>query len=191
MRLRTALTSIALTVLTLVSGTALLQAQAPDSQTSKKIFGYQDPATGTFHALPMSAPAENASTTLAGTLKVTLNITVKSSWPANSTRQFVCGADFVEDSVSAAGSSTYSEAAYRYPTATAGGWTCTLTIPYSWLIPSTSIQNTLLGTYSVEVENSTTTAGPPLLRLATGPVVSLSTLPANGVTTSYVIAVTI
>lgn len=87
----------------------------------------------------------------------------------------------------------YIEEASRYatPATTGTGFTCTMVIPYSWLIPATALQNSLVGSYSVGVENSTTTAGPPILRLSSGPVVSTSTLPAAGTTTTYTIAVTI
>lgn len=193
MRSRTLLMSIALTVLTLISGNTLLHSQLPGN--GRKIFGYQDAQTGAFHPVPFdSGPVSNASTALNGTLKVTLNITVKSTWPAGTARTIVCSANFFETSLTqTGGSSTYDEEASRYATATAtaGVYTCTMTIPYSWLIPSGAIQNSLMGDYSVGVQNTATTAGPPILRMSNGPIVSQNTLPAAGATTSYVIAVVI
>ncbi|HEY2858286.1 MAG TPA: hypothetical protein VGJ21_07710 [Terracidiphilus sp.] len=193
MRLRTVVTPLVLATLTLVTGSALLQAQAPDTQSNKKIYGYQDPQTGQFHAMAMEGPTEGASTTLAGVFKVVLNITVKSTWPAGATHQIVCSSEFEQTSVttSASFSMPYIEEASRYATAaTGGGFTCTMLIPYSWLIPTTAVQKTLTGSYSVGVQNTATTA-PPILRLSSGPIVSTPTLPANGVTTAYSIAVTI
>ena len=82
MRSRNVLTSIVLAVLPLVSGSLLLQGQAPDQTGGKKVFGYQDAQTGVFHPLPLDIADPNATTPTTGTLKVVLNITVKSSWPA-------------------------------------------------------------------------------------------------------------
>ena len=193
MRSRTLLTSIALTVITLISGNVLLHSQMPGN--GRKIFGYQDTETGAFHPAPFDNSLTSAtSTTLNGTLKVTLNITVKSIFPSGTTRTIVCSANFLENSVTQTGApSNYEEEASRYATATATAnvYTCTMTIPYSWLIPSTAVQNSLMGNYSVGVQNTTTTAGPPILRMSTGPIVSANTLPAAGATSTYTIAVVI
>jgi len=192
MRIRVLAPTVA-AILTLACGSALLAAQASDTQSNKKVYGYQDPQTGTFHALPTEAPTEATSTPLTGTFKVVLNITVKSTWPTGTARTIVCSADFDQISISGAAVSTpYIEEASRYATAaTSGGYTCTLTIPYSWLISSTAIQKTLTGSYSVGVQNTAVTAGPAILRLSSGPIVSTTTLPATGTTTTYTIAVTI
>jgi hypothetical protein len=191
MRIRV-LTSSVVALLTLLSGSALLQAQAPDTQSNKKVYGYQDPQSGTFRALPTEAPTEGTSTPLTGTLKVVLNITVKSTWPAGTARTIVCSADFDQISITGTAVTTpYIEEVSRYATAATSGYTCTLTIPYSWLIPTTAIQKTLTGSYSVGVQNTAVAAGPPILRLSNGPIVSTTTLPATGTTTTYTIAVTI
>jgi hypothetical protein len=192
MRSRTTLVTVALACFALGPAITLLHAQAAGPQQPSKVFGYEDTKTGIFHALTPEAVSPAASTASTGTLKVTLNITVKSTWPANTTRTVVCSSEFLENSLtSSGGASTYIEEASRYATATTSGFTCTMTIPYSWLIPSTAIQNSLTGTYSVGVQNSTTTAGPVILRMSTGPVVSTTTLPAAGTTTTYAIAVVI
>ena len=191
MRSRTVLMSISLAALSLVSGNALLHSQAAEPQNSKT-FGYQDSKTGIFHPLTASGPTENTSTAFTGTITVKLNITVKSAWPATSTRTIVCSAEFIENSLTAsAQGSSYQEYASRNATLSGTTYSCFMSIPYSWLIPSTAIQNSLIGSYSVGVQNSTATAGPPLLRETTGPVVSLTALPANGTTSAYVISVVI
>jgi hypothetical protein len=194
MRIRV-LASTAATILTLVCGSALLQAQAPDSQSNKKTYGYQDPQTGQFHPMATEPISETTSTTAAGVLKVVLNITVKSTWPTGSTHTIVCSSEFEQVSVTSSSTFTtpYIEEASRNASAgaTSGTYTCSMTIPYSWLIPSTAVQKQLTGSYSVGVQNTVTTVGPPVLRMSSGPIVSTTTLPATGTTTTYTIAVTI
>jgi hypothetical protein len=192
MRTRTLIMSIALAVLPLVSGSSLVQAQMQNSLHGKKIFGYQDSATGVFHPLPAEVPDASTTAPITGTLKVVLNITVKSAWPTGTTRMIICDSDFFVTAVTATGTATsYTESSFRYATGSGTAFTCTMTIPYSWVIPTTAISKSLAGSYGVSVDNTATAAGPPELRLAGGDVVSTTTLPANGVTTTYTFNVTI
>jgi hypothetical protein len=186
------LKSIALTVLTLGSGNVMLYGQAPDTTGGKKIFGYQDAQTGAFHPLAFDMPVENATTPTTGTLKVVITITVKSTWPTGTVRTIVCSSAFAVSAATPTGvAASYSEDAFVYATGSGTAFTCTLTIPYSWVIPTTAISKTLTGDYSVGVQNTATAAGPPVLRVTSGLIVSTTTLPATGTTTTYSIAATI
>lgn len=181
--------AIPLTVLTLMFGSMLLSAQAKTGE--KRILGYQDPETGVFHPMLHAIPDTTTPPTT-GTFKVTLNITVKSQFPTATTRTIQCNSMFdviAIDQTDAA--TTYTESAFKNATGGSGVFTCTLTIPYSWVLPTSTIQKTLTGAYDVTVSNSTATAGPPVLRIATGDFLSTSTIPADGTTSSYTVNVTI
>jgi hypothetical protein len=89
------------------------------------------------------------------------------------------------------GMTTYMEAANANATGSGTSYTCTLKIPYSWIIPTTLVQKSLLGSYTVQVNNSTMSAGPAVLRFSQGTFLSTSTIPANGATSTYTVAVTI
>jgi hypothetical protein len=192
MRTRTLIMSIALAVLPLVSGSSLVQAQMENGTHGKKIFGYQDSATGVFHPLPAEVPDASTTAPTTGTLKVVLNITVKSAWPTGTTRILMCSSDFSVTALTApSGATSYSEGSFRYATGSGTAFTCTMTIPYSWVIPTTAVSRSLVGSYEVSVENTAAAAGPPILRLNGGDVVSATTLPANGATTTYTFNVTI
>jgi hypothetical protein len=181
--------AIPLTVLTLIFGSMLLSAQA--NTNAKRILGYQDPETGVFHPLLRAVPDVTTPPTT-GTFKVTLNITVKSAFPTGTTRTILCNTFFDVTAIDQTDAiSSYSESAYKDATGGSGAFTCTLTIPYSWVLPTTTLQKTLTGEYQVTVTNSTATAGPAILRLSTGDFLSTSTIPANGSTSSFTVNVTI
>ena len=186
------LKSIAVTVLALGSGNVLLFGQFPDVTGGKKVFGYQDTQTGVFHPLPVDTPIDNVTAPTTGTLKVVITITVKSAWPTGTVRTIVCSSAFAVTATGATGlAATYTEENFAYATGSGTAFKCTLTIPYSWVIPTTAIAKSLTGEYTVGVQKTATAAGPPILRLTGGNIVSTTTLPVNGTTTTYAIAATI
>ena len=156
----------------------------------KKIFGYQD-ENGAFHA-PHALPDAATSETLTGWLQVTFTITVRSTFPKGYV--LFCNADFITSSVNEAAPTNpveYEEDGASSTTTT----TCTVKIPYSWVVTpaSKTVLNSLSGTYEVFAINPTATglASTIQLRVVSGTIVDSATLPANGATTPYAIAVTI
>jgi hypothetical protein len=192
MRTRLTLTPLALTLLSLGFANVLLPAQTDEAANNKKVLGYQDAKTGAFHALQIEVPDAAAVAPTTGTLKVVLNIAVKSTFPATSTRNIVCQSDFFVSVLTSSGTATtFDESASRYATGSGTAFTCTLIIPYSWSLPATALQKTLTGLYTVYVTNSTVAAGPAILRTSSSNIVSTTTLPATGSTTTYTLNVTI
>jgi hypothetical protein len=187
MRNRIAL-SLAFAIVTIGLSTSLLQGQAA---SGKKVFGYQD-SSGAFHPVTRAVPDAAATAPTTGTIQVTLNITVKSTFPSGTTRTILCAADVDATSLSTTAQTTnYTEAAFANATGSGTTYSCTLKIPYSWILPSTFVQRSLLGAYTVQVNNSNVSAGPAILRLTESDFVSTSTIPANGATSTYTVAVTI
>ena len=179
---------IVLAVVTVFVSGALLHGQ---TTTGKKVFGYQD-SSGAFHPMLIAVPDATTTPATGGTIQVTLNIAVKSTFPTGTTRTILCGIDVdVTGMTTTGGMTTYMEAANANATGSGTSYTCTLKIPYSWIIPTTLVQKSLLGSYTVQVNNSTMSAGPAVLRFSQGTFLSTSTIPANGATSTYTVAVTI
>jgi hypothetical protein len=180
--------SFVLTIVTIFVSGALLHGQA---NTGKRLFGYQD-SSGVFHPMLTAVPDATTTPATTGTIQVTLSITVKSTFPSGTSRTILCGIDVDVTGMTATGGMTnYMEAANANATGSGATYTCTLKIPYSWIIPTTAIQKSLLGTYTVQVNNSALSAGPAVLRLSEGTFLSTTTIPANGATSTYTVAVTI
>lgn len=183
MRLRT----IAIWALAIAFGGSLF---AQENSSGKKVFGYQD-SEGTFHPMAKAVPDTTTPATT-GTVDVTLTITVKSTFPTGTTRSILCGANVIATMISATDTVTdYTETAYANATGSGTSFTCTLKIPYSWIVSSTAVEKSVLGSYIVTVNNSTLSAGPAILRISQGDFLSTSTIPATGTTSSYAVAVTI
>jgi hypothetical protein len=201
----------ALAVLTLGAGFAASVpacAQSDDDEAvihvsqPKKVFGYQDPVTGEFHALGRNhMPVPDATTTPAftGTLEVVVKITLKTALPTGGS--IGCSTSFVAASFSATaptGANTYEESASAAATVSGTTATCTLKIPYSWVLaaPSTTVQDSLSGSVTVEMYKSVSSTNPSviltgLVRSNSQNVVSASKFPANGTTTVYNINATL
>ena len=175
-----------------ITGSQMAGAQELTTHQPKRVFGYMD-ENGVFHT-PHAMPDASAATTetLTGTLEVTFNITIKSTLPKGYV--LFCNAGFGLSSLSETAPTNptiYSEEGATTTTTTS----CTVTIPYSWIVytPGSTVENELTGTYSVFAVNPTATGIGTVsqLRLVGGGVVTTTTLPANGATTKYTIAVTI
>lgn len=182
------LTSFSFAFITIAFAGAALSAQ---TAAGKKIFGYQD-SSGTFHAMGRAVPDATTTAATAGTIQVTLNITVKSTFPAGTVRSIGCAVDVDVMAMSTTAAITnYMEAAYVNATGSGTTYSCTMKIPYSWILPSSAMQKSLVGSYTVHVNNTALSAGPAVLRLSQGDFLSTSTIPANGSTSTYTVAVTI
>jgi hypothetical protein len=181
-----------------LAGSALATAQSEDSSTPhKKVFGYQDAQTGEFRPFSQVDP-ELANTTApsTGTFQLTITIKIASSFPTGTVRTIGCGANVTESSMSlttAATAAFYEETAASYATVSGTTATCTVNIPYSWVVPAASATTltSVTGSYTVQVSNSAVAAGPPLLRLSGGDFLSLKAVPATGAVTKTAISVTI
>ena len=158
--------------------------QAPPNTSAKPgILGYLDPQTGAFRPIPQMA-AEDAElppvTTIAGTISVTLTITLKTTSLTNVT----CIADtIVLDNLTV----TYTESNTVAATGTGGTRTCKLTIPYSWSL-ATPTKDSMSTSYSVL--GSTGTSGLPQRTAGRSPL-DTRIVPTNGTTTTLSAAVTI
>jgi hypothetical protein len=180
--------SVVLAIVTMFVSAALLHGQAT---TGKKLFGYQD-SSGTFHPMAVALPDATTTPATTGTIQVTLNITVKSPFPTGTARTIACGIDVdVTGMTTTGGMTSYMEAANANATGSGTTYACTLKFPYSWIIPTTVVQKSLLGSYTVQVNNSAISAGPAVLRLSQGTFVSTTTIPGNGATSTYTVAVII
>jgi hypothetical protein len=185
----------ALTVGAAVAASAQAQS-ASVSSTHKKVFGYQDTQTGTFHPLVHAEP-ETTPAPITGKYVLTFTITIASTFPAKSV--IVCAADILAASINdtTGAGVTYEEIATTDVTLAGTTATCKVTVPYSWAIPaaSGSVQNQVSGTYSVTVLDPATTsitlASVEGLRSSTGDLLIPTTVPAHGATTSETVDVTL
>lgn len=157
-----------------------------ESPAGRGVAGFLDPATGVFTSLPFRGPAAapdaipEANVTYTGTFKFVFAITMKSTLSA----AIICSATATLLAAPAAGvPSTITET--KTVTATKNGTTasCTVSIPYSWLLASPATSQVML---------SYNTASEPA-GVTRSQFVSLGTItmPANGVVTTRNVAVTL
>jgi hypothetical protein len=188
----------------LVLGSALLMsagaiARAQDVGTKpKRVFGFLDPKTGAFVAAsPMARP--DAATTPATTGKISLTISMKlaTAFPAKST--ITCGLNLVVLSVSentttfAISEGEWLETAASAATISGSTATCTVSVPYAWVLPSSgstvTTTNTLSASFQVTVANATST--PTVLRISQQDLIVGENVPVTGAVSSYTANVTL
>jgi len=197
MRIFSGMTIAALTLSVALAGSAMATAQTDEFPTHhKKVFGYQDPDTGVFHAVKRALPDAATTTTLNGILEVTFNLTVKSTFPSGT--KIYCEAVFNVSSEVITGATVAAADYGETGIGTASGNTCTVKIPYSWVLPAvgaTAVKvDTLIGNYVVGtgLALSQITAGSTVVeREVDGAIVNTKVFPSNGVTTPYTIAATL
>ena len=184
-------------VVVLVCGFAIFAVAQRAAHSSQSELGYYDRSTGAFSPLQESPtdarPAAVTATT--GTLVLKLTITVDSAIPKNAV--VGCAAD---TTVSGDSSGFYSdEHASAVATLVSGKtYTCTMTIPYSWLLASPATDKIAITYtpsidygYQVTATNGTSVAVQPIVvRSAQQPFGSIS-VPANGATTTEDISATL
>lgn len=174
-----AVVSATLLTLSLCMTSPRLGAQEITSQDQvmphHKVLGYQDTETGVFHPLVNTIPEATVSP-IAGTITVTLHITLKTAVPSGD--KVACGVSLNASYYTAAASTAYEESAYNLVTPSGTSATCVLTIPHSWQFPAvvaTDIES-LTGSYVVEIINpsATLTTTSLLTRSSASSFVSLS-----------------
>jgi len=198
MRFSTLAAIAAVTLGVTLAGSAVAPAQSDDPSTPhRRVFGYQDAQTGEFRPLGRVDPElANTTSPTTGTFQLAITIKIASSFPTGTARAIICGANVTENSTSLTTFSSaafYEETASSYATVSGSTATCTVNIPYSWVVPapSATVMTTIAGSYTVEVANTAVTAGPPLLRLTGGDFLSLKAVPTTGAVTKTAISVTI
>ena len=176
-------------------------AAAQSAQTAPehvKIFGYQDTQTGTFQPLAHAEPDTSAPSL--GKYVVTFTIKIASTFPAKSVID--CRVGIVATSINMTTGTyvDYDEAATSDLTlalASPTTVTCKVTIPYSWALPaaSTSVKNSVSGSYSVTVYSPSTTTIPVTSvedsRTSSSTLPIPATVPAAGATTSATVNATL
>ena len=168
---------------------------AKPAETSHRVLGYYDPATGTFSPVRQSTAEVEApaATTETGELIIKFTITVKAAIPKNG----VVGCTATADAGDTA--SAHDETATGVATLVSGStYTCSAIIHYSWLLATPTTDKIMLGgsatiDYGYEV---TATNGAAILvqpteaRRSDTSIPSIS-VPANGATTTVDVNVTL
>lgn len=153
------------------------------------IYGQWNPKTGIFTPI-RQAPVNNADdaepppvTVYTGKIVVNFTITITSAIPT--TTAIACNVNaVVVDSTGELTDSLATSATRSGSTAT-----CSVTIPYSWSISSTSDLVSIA--YDVSAPPQPNVASSPFPRRYSAHPVATITIPANGATTTYAIADTI
>jgi hypothetical protein len=159
--------------------------QGPGS-LARSVYGRMDPRIGeppSFRDTPEDAEVLPPLTTYTGKFVVNFTITISSSVPTSDT--IACDVDLIVIDASGDITDDLSVSATRNGSTA----TCTVTIPYSWAITSTSD--------AVYVAYDVSAPPQPLLSTSTFPrrysahPIAKITVPANGATTTYNITPTI
>jgi hypothetical protein len=176
----------AVTASVAIAGSASSVAQSTAARTPhERILGYQDQVTGTFHPLSIIAP-DTTITPTTGTVELTLTITMKTALPKDG--YITCSSAVDAESASTAlpiGVSLWTEEAFKAAKVVGSEATCTVTIPYSWRLPtaSSTLVNSYTGTYEVYMYGA---SGSPV-RVSSGPFISGS-IPTSGTTTTVALS---
>jgi hypothetical protein len=201
MRLRSAF-AVSIVLLGIAfAGSSLAFAQSTTAP-HKRILGYKDAATGVFHPAASSTHAAPDATVAptTGTFEVTFNIKIVSSFPKGSVIGCETSVQFdAEETLSVSPYvltlAQYSEGASTSVDVSGSTATCTVTIPYSWIIPSLTSASivTLSGGYDVTVvpQSSSTTAAVFDSRESSSSIFDLTKVPATGTTSKYTVNVTL
>jgi hypothetical protein len=153
-------------------------AEETTSGGARSVIGFLDPQTGAL--LPLMATTSSpeiaaASSTVTGTLKITGTVTLITSIP--STTPVTCGVTAI---VASDPNGPISEQATSTAARSGATATCTVLIPYEWILQSLTDNVSL--SVSVAASSFTTTGG--LTRVHTRQLATFK-VPANGVTTSF------
>jgi hypothetical protein len=193
------LASIALGIA--LAGSASTAAQSVQTASRHtKVFGYQDPQTGAFHPLARAVPQAATTTPTIGKYEVTFNIAIDSTFPKGAT--LLCNVDITEISVTESSTPTeidYGETASASLAVSGKTATCTVALPYSWVIPASTtkapVVSTVTGAYSVSVFSSSsatiTSAALEGLRSVSSTLPIPATVPKDGATTTATVDATL
>jgi hypothetical protein len=180
------------------TSTAAQSVQTASQHT--KVFGYQDPQTGAFHPLARAVPQAATTAPATGKYEVTFSITIDSTFPKGAS--LLCNVDIIESSITETTIPTvtdYEESASASMAVSGKTATCTITLPYSWVIPASTtkapVVSTVTGSYSVFVFSSTSTtitsATLEGLRSVSSTLAIPSTVPKDGATTTVTVDATL
>lgn len=168
------------------------------SSLHKKILGFQNPETGEFEPLVRAVPDASSTTPTTGTVEVTLTITLKTALPKNGSVN--CGANLtaMSENETTFAYAYWYEQAYTIATVSGSTATCTVNVPYSWVIPaaSSTVKNSVTGMYAVQMNSASTgTTGSTVdptgtVRYSSGGFLS-GAIPATGSTSKYSLSVVI
>jgi hypothetical protein len=165
---------------------------ADGSKINKQVVGIQDSQTGTFRPLTVVVPDASTTTPTTGTVEVTFNFKLVSTFTKGTLLD--CSATLSGSVVSeTSGTSTYYvESALDAVDISGTSATCTVNIPYSWLLPasSSSTIDSFTGGYSVSSVATTSTTG-LRERSSSGSFVSSNKIPASGSTSKFTVNVTL
>jgi len=167
-----------------------------------EIRGYLDPRTGEFHPLPQpvrpgsdaepaATPTCTAASPCTGKFEVSFTITVDST--IASTAVISCSVSAVVEDDDGIGNLIGETAAVGVTRGTASTVSCTVDIPYSWILLSPA-SDTVKLTYVINVPGEAATATALLPSRVSSQEVSPGTtfrIPATGSTTTFVVHATI
>jgi hypothetical protein len=168
---------------------------AKPAQTSHRVLGYYDPATGTFSPAHQSEAEVDApaATTETGELIIKFTITVKAAIPKNG----VVGCTATADAGDTA--SAHDETATGVATLVSGStYTCSAIIHYSWLLATPTTDKITLGGsatidygYEVTATNGAAILVQPVEARRSDTSIPSISVPANGATTTIDVNVTL
>jgi hypothetical protein len=170
------------------------QLASPARPSSQRVLGYFDPASGVFEPIrPAAAEIDPAASTETGTLVVKYTITVKSTIPKNGVIGCTAGASTGD----VAGE--YDESASAIATGSGSSYTCSAIIHYSWLLNTPTTDQVLLSGsvtmvygYQATASNGTSVVVQPIdARASSHYIPPLKSVPANGLTTTINVSVTL
>jgi len=192
-------------VITLGVSLAAIASAQTTSTPHKKIFGYQDAQTGDFHPFIHVNP-DTATAPTTGKYDITFTVTLTSNFAAGTV--IACEVDIEEDSMN---TTTYLPVAYytelavgstKLATADLRSTTCTVAIPYSWVIPPSTpttkppvvVTSSVSAGYTVSAINPSATLSEATiegLRSSSSSIPISAKVPATGATTSATVDVTL
>ena len=166
-----------------------LVSQNPKAASVKGIYGQWDPNTGIFtpiHQAPTPvAEGEEAPPTTVYTGKIVVNFTLTITSAIPTTTPIAC--NVATDVVDTTGS--ISDSLSTSATRSGSTATCSVTIPYSWNITSTS--DGVYITYDISAPPQPLLSSSPFPRRYSARPVATITVPANGATTTYTVTDTL
>lgn len=160
----------------------------------RKVFGYQDVKTGVFHPMNKIEPDVTTAPTT-GTIELTITVTLKTTVPTGGSVYCSTELDATSQDDATFSIVDYIETSFSVAKVTGTTATCTVTTPYSWIIPKASATqtNALTGVYTVGILPPATTTSvieEEDYRTSTGPFGG-TTIPATGAITKYTLSATL
>lgn len=178
---------------------ALAQPVWSQDAKGKGIPGYLDPQTGAFTPMVQSSiesEALAAITPTTGKFVFNFTITVNSAIPKNGVITCDARANISESSTG----QMISERAFAFATLVSGTkWTCSVTIPYSWVLSTPTTDTAALGyhvgiaeAFQITASNATaSTVAAPLEIRKSDQNLGVIKIPLNGSTTTETVTATI